>query len=70
VIIAPDSTRVGLIDVGRAGVANRAQDLALAVRSVRDRYGSHGEGLFWAAYGAVPPSPAVMTYYELLEELG
>jgi aminoglycoside phosphotransferase len=70
VIIAPDGTRVGLIDVGRAGVAHRAQDLALAVRSVRDRYGARGESLFWATYGAVPPAPAVMTYYELLEELG
>lgn len=70
IIMFADGRLSGLIDVGRAGIAPRGQDLALAARSVREHFGVEAEALFWTAYGISPLPSEQLAYFELLEELG
>jgi aminoglycoside phosphotransferase len=61
----------GYIDWGRAGVADRYQDLALAVRSIEYNFGSEVRSLlgeFWDAYGIEQPDLAKVAYYQLFDE--
>lgn len=66
----------GLIDLGRAGAADRWQDIALCLRSLRHnaqgRYGpaypGFDEGLLLRALGMAPDSEKIR-YYLLLDEL-
>ncbi len=65
------SFRAGFIDVGRAGVADRWQDLALMTRSLESedlnpRLNSLSER-FLERYG-VEPDPAKIEFYRLLDE--
>lgn len=70
VLLSPDLARVmGFVDWGRAGVADRYQDLALALRSLRYNWGPGWEPLFWESYGIAEPDEARLAYYELLDEL-
>lgn len=57
------------LDWGRAGVADRHQDIAIAARSVRYNLGAEWEPRFLAAYSEVRPDPARLAWYELLDEL-
>ncbi|MCP3799807.1 aminoglycoside 3'-phosphotransferase [Allokutzneria sp. A3M-2-11 16] len=64
VLLDPETLTVtGLIDVGRLGVADRYNDLALAARSL----GPAHAGRFFAAYGEVP-DPERLEFYQLLDE--
>jgi aminoglycoside phosphotransferase len=58
----------GFIDLSRAGVADRYQDLALAARSLAYNFGPGWEPLLWEAYGVRDPDPAKIAYYQLLDE--
>lgn len=60
----------GFIDLGRAGVADRYQDLALILRSLR--YNLDWQGwvdVFLSEYGIEDPDKVKMNYYALLDEL-
>ncbi|MBC2669160.1 APH(3') family aminoglycoside O-phosphotransferase [Novosphingobium piscinae] len=67
VVIAPDG-RAGCIDVGRLGVADRYQDIALAWRGLAD----HGAALqrrFLQAVAADPVDAERLRFHLLLDEL-
>lgn len=59
----------GFIDLGRAGIADRYQDLALAARSLAGNFGPGWEPLLWDAYGLESVDSAKLDYYLLLDEL-
>jgi aminoglycoside phosphotransferase len=59
----------GFIDLGRAGVADRYQDLALAARSLTYNFGPGWESLLWESYGLTSLDAAKLEYYVLLDEL-
>jgi aminoglycoside 3'-phosphotransferase-2 len=67
---APDGTLqiAGLIDCGRAGVADRYQDLALAARSITHNLGRGWVAPFLRAYGLPYPQEGRMRFYTLLDE--
>jgi aminoglycoside phosphotransferase len=63
------STRIGgFVDWGRAGVADRYTDLALAVRSLAYNFGTGHESLLWDACGLDAPDLAKIEFYQLLDE--
>jgi aminoglycoside phosphotransferase len=67
-LIDPDAMTVsGFIDWGRAGVADRYTDLALAARSIDYNFGAEWIPPFFEAYG-IDPDPAKLAFYQLLDE--
>lgn len=58
----------GFIDWGRAGVADRYHDLALAARSLIYNFGPGWEPLLWEAYGLEAVDNARLEFYQLLDE--
>ncbi|GAA3995501.1 aminoglycoside 3'-phosphotransferase [Allokutzneria multivorans] len=64
VLLDPDTlTITGLIDVGRLGVADRYNDLALTARSLGPTHAPR----FFKSYGVVP-DPERVEFYQLLDE--
>lgn len=59
----------GFVDLGRAGVADRYQDLALASRSIYFNYGEDWVDPFFTEYGIRKPVEAKLAFYRLLDEL-
>ena len=57
-----------LIDLGRAGVGDRWQDIALCARSIRHNFGADYTDLLLGCLG-VAPDPERMNWYLLLDEL-
>lgn len=69
ILIEPSPARIaGIIDWGRAGIADRYQDLALATRSLTFNFGPGWEPLLWKAYGLQTVDFAKMEFYQLLDE--
>lgn len=68
-IIVRDSMIGGFIDWGRAGVADRYNDLAIASRSIRDNLGTRYEQYFFACYGLEQVDTGKIEYYRMLDEL-
>lgn len=69
VLIDRAASRVsGFVDLARAGVADRYQDLALAARSLAYNFGPGWEPYLWDAYGIENPDPAKLAFYRLLDE--
>lgn len=58
----------GFVDCGRAGVADRYQDLALAVRSITHDLGRGWVRPFLRAYGLPHPRQDRLRFYSLLDE--
>jgi aminoglycoside phosphotransferase len=58
----------GFIDWGRAGIADRYQDLALATRSLTYNFGPGWEALLWEAYGLEKVDQDKIEFYQLLDE--
>jgi kanamycin kinase len=70
VLIDPAARQIsGYIDWGRAGVADRYQDLAIGARSVRYNLGAEWEPRFLAAYGLDTLDLERLAWYETLDEL-
>lgn len=71
VVADPATGRItGLVDLGRLGLADRHQDLALATRSlgpINAQYGQNAAGDLVAAYGG-SVDPGLIAYYRLLDE--
>jgi kanamycin kinase/aminoglycoside 3'-phosphotransferase-2 len=67
-IILNDETVRGFVDLGRAGVSDRYQDIALVTRSIRFNYSPKWVDLFLAAYG-IRPDNAKLEFYTILDEL-
>ena len=67
---APDGQAAitGFVDCGRAGVADRHQDLALGVRSIRYNFGEHWVAPFLEAYGLAHPREEKLRFFTLLDE--
>ncbi len=69
VLIDPMSMSVtGFIDWGRAGIADRYQDLALAARSIEYNFGIEWVTPFFDAYGITQVDQAKVAFYKLLDE--
>jgi [ribosomal protein S18]-alanine N-acetyltransferase len=68
-VVLGESGQGGFIDLGRAGVADRYQDLALAVRSLRHNGYGEWTDFFLTQYGLDRPDPLRMECYLLLDEL-
>ncbi|MBB6671644.1 APH(3') family aminoglycoside O-phosphotransferase [Cohnella nanjingensis] len=69
-LIISEGVLSGMIDLGRAGVADRYQDIALAIRSLRHNFGSDAYAeLFAASYGLAELDREKVDYYILLDEL-
>ncbi|MGO4538594.1 APH(3') family aminoglycoside O-phosphotransferase [Paenibacillus sp. 2TAB19] len=58
----------GLIDWGRGGIADKYQDLALAVRSITHNFGESWVPLFLEAYGLQGADKAKLEFYRVLDE--
>ena len=58
----------GFLDWGRAGVADRYKDIALAIRSLERRAGRDLTSTFSEAYGLSRPNVDKIEYYKLLDE--
>lgn len=58
----------GLIDWGRGGVADRYQDLALAIRSIRHEWGEAYVQTFLEIYGLTEVDQQKLEFYTLLDE--
>lgn len=65
-IVAPEPSGV-FIDVGRSGIANRWYDLAMAERSIRDRWGDAAVTDFFDQYG-LPLEPGKLEYFHTLDK--
>lgn len=61
-------TPCGFIDLGRAGIADRYQDIALAARSITHNFGSQWVPLLFEEYGLGVVDHAKIAYYQLLDE--
>jgi aminoglycoside phosphotransferase len=69
ILIDPDRMHInGFIDWGRAGIADRYQDIALATRSLAYNFGPGWEELLWEAYGLEQVDDAKLEFYKLLDE--
>jgi aminoglycoside phosphotransferase len=58
----------GLIDIGNGGVADRYQDIALAVRSIQENFSNKLVTLFFKEYGLDKIDKNKMEFYTLLDE--
>lgn len=71
VLADPETGRItGVVDLGRFGVADRHQDLALATRSLgttNPQYGPAAARRFVDRYG-LPVDPRLIEFYRLLDE--
>lgn len=67
-IVTVDGRVSGFIDLGRAGVADRYQDLAICWRSTNHNFGPGWGDKFLAAYGVPQPDAGKMAFYRLLDE--
>ncbi len=66
-LVAADG-RVGCIDTGRAGIADRYQDLAIVWRGLGD-FGPALQERFFATYGVARPDARKIRFHLMLDEL-
>jgi aminoglycoside phosphotransferase len=67
-IMVKNGELCGLIDLCRAGIADRYQDIALAMRSIRHELGAGYESLFCQEYGLDRLDQDKVDFYVLLDE--
>ena len=68
-IIIQNGLVSGFIDLDRAGISDKYNDLAIASRSIRDNLGQQYVPLFFAAYGLEQVDEEKIAYYRLMDEL-
>jgi len=59
----------GLLDWGRAGIADRYNDLALAARSLARNFGDQWVPLLFTEYGLASPDRVKLQFSRALDEL-
>ncbi|WP_332697075.1 APH(3') family aminoglycoside O-phosphotransferase [Halalkalibacter lacteus] len=67
-IIIDEGKVSGFIDWGRAGVSDRYQDLALAIRSISYNFGREHIPIFLKEYGVKELDESKIFYYQLMDE--
>jgi len=68
-ILIQDNKVNGFIDLDRAGVSDRYNDLAIASRSIQYNLGGDYEQLFFEYYGVEDVDKEKIAYYRLMDEL-
>ena len=59
----------GFIDLDRAGVADRYNDLAIASRSIVSNLGARYEHVFFKAYGLIEINDEKIQYFRMMDEM-
>ncbi len=67
-IIFENNKLSGFIDIGNGGLADKYQDIALAVRSIEDNFSLEMVDLFYKLYGLDNPNKNKIAFYMLLDE--
>jgi kanamycin kinase/aminoglycoside 3'-phosphotransferase-2 len=67
-IIFDNNTLSGFIDIGNGGVADKYQDIALAIRNIKDNFSLEMVDMFYEEYGLDNPDKAKIEFYTLLDE--
>ncbi len=68
-VIINENAFSGFVDLGRAGIADRHQDIALALRSIQSNFNSSHEKLFLKHYELVTElNQDLIEFYNLLDE--
>lgn len=67
-IIFDNNNFNGLIDIGRGGVADKYQDIALAIRTVREIFSKDYSNLFYQEYKLENINKEKIDFYILLDE--
>lgn len=67
-VIVENKRVSGFIDWGRAGVADKYQDLALAIRSISSNFGNQNVPFFLAGYGIQDLDESKVEFYQLMDE--
>ena len=68
-ILIQDNAISGFIDLGRAGIADRYNDLAIASRSIATNLGEPYADLFFEVYGVKKVNIEKIDYYRMMDEL-
>ena len=67
-IIFDDNNLSGFIDIGNGGIADKYQDIALAVRSIQNDFRPDMIDIFYKVYGLDKPNNSKIEFYTLLDE--
>jgi aminoglycoside phosphotransferase len=68
-LIVKDESLAGFIDFGRAGMADRHQDIALCLKSLQSNLGDSHEALFLEHYGLISElNQEKIEFYQLMDE--
>lgn len=67
-VIVENQKVSGFIDWGRAGIADKYQDIALAIRSISSNFGKEFVPFFLAGYGIKDVDGSKIDYYQLMDE--
>jgi aminoglycoside phosphotransferase len=68
-LLGPDVTVVGTVDLGRLGVSDRHRDLALVARSLNQNVGPELGWRLFDGYGLAYPDPLRMEWYALVDDM-
>jgi aminoglycoside phosphotransferase len=69
ILLDPATSNItGFIDLSRAGIADRYQDIALATRSLAHNVGPGHHKALWDAYGLDKPDHDKLSFYLALDE--
>lgn len=67
-IIFDNDNLSGFIDIGNGGIADKYQDIALAVRNIHDNFSPEMVDMFYKVYGLDKPNKDKIEFYILLDE--
>jgi len=67
-LIYTPEKKLGYIDISNGGIADRYQDIALAVRSIKHEFGEKYLDLFYKSYGIDKVDEKKIEFYILLDE--